>query len=104
MRIFMINKNVLKSKKMKKVLFGAGLMLLAVSCSQDELDSLSVQEVKGISFSSELLENAQSRADMVWNDDANKYDYFWWAEQDKINVWGTKVDGVDCNNADPNFV
>ena len=88
---------------MKKVLFSASLMLLAVSCTQDEFDSLSVQNEKGISIEAGLMENAQSRADMEWNEDAQKYDFFWWAEQDVISVWGTQVNGTDGVNPEKYF-
>lgn len=72
---------------MKKILFCAGLMALAASCTQDELLNDSVMEQsKGLSFSAIVPEDLSSRGTLYENND--KFPFFWHAEKDKIEIWG----------------
>lgn len=84
---------------MKKVLFCAGILALAVSCT-NELDTLPGQEVgkvegtksgKGISFGASISVAPSTRADMSFNPKGNEgkgaHEFFWYAEQDRVNIW-----------------
>lgn len=70
--------------KMKKVLLGAGLVVLATSCTQDEFSSLATQkeDVRGISF--ELSEAPQSR--ILWSEEDGKLKPTWFAEMDRVAI------------------
>ena len=86
--------------QMKKILFYASLVALATSCTQDETLSLDVQnESKGITF--ELAEQIESRIQYEENN-AKGYSPFWYAEKDRITIWGTGVskDGSDYAEGD----
>lgn len=69
---------------MKKIFFYSSLLALATSCT-DEFDSLGMQNEKaqGISFKSEIVESR-----MLWEDEGSSYSPFWYAEVDRINVYG----------------
>ncbi len=89
---------------MKKYLFCASVLALAVSCTQDELGSFSAQDeaAKGISFSVEIPETPATRGDLAYDDASGIHDFFWYAEKDRINIWSTntKVEneaGTDAN-------
>ena len=70
---------------MKKIFFYVGLVAVATSCTDAEFDSLSVQEQgRGIVF--ESIEGVDSR--MQWDQKGNVYDPFWYAEQDRIGIFG----------------
>lgn len=74
---------------MKKILFCAGLVALATSCTQDETISLDVQKqnAKGITF--EIVEALDSR--VQYDQEAEGWAPFWYAEQDRIQVWANGV-------------
>lgn len=73
---------------MKKVLFYAGLLVFAASCTEDELGSFSAQEqTKGITF----VEEAGPSTRMQWDDAGTSYVPFWYAEQDRIGIYGLNV-------------
>lgn len=73
---------------MKKVLFYAGLLVFAASCTEDELASFSAQEqTKGITF----VEEAGPSTRMQWDDAGTSYVPFWYAEQDRIGIYGLNV-------------
>lgn len=75
---------------MKKVLFAAGLVALATSCSQDELTSLTMQENKeGITFVSEGAPESRVQWDYISAD--NEYSPFWYAEQDRVSIYSAGV-------------
>ena len=77
---------------MKRILFCASILALAASCTQDEFDtnsSLESQQLKGITFTSVTPETPTTRGDLVLNDEKNGFNYFWYAEQDRINIWST---------------
>lgn len=82
---------------MKKILFCAGLMALAASCTQDELLNESVMgQSKGISFSATVPEDLNSRGTLYENND--KFPFFWHAEKDKIEIWGAGNLAANANN------
>lgn len=73
---------------MKKVLFYAGLLVFAASCTEDELGSFSAQEqAKGITFVTE----SEPSTRMQWDDEGSSYVPFWYAEQDRIGIYGLNV-------------
>lgn len=73
---------------MKKVLFYAGLLTLATSCAEDELSSFSAQEkTRGITFVDETSPSTR----MQWDDAGESYVPFWYAEQDRIGIYGLNV-------------
>lgn len=76
---------------MKRILFSAGIVALATSCSQ-ELETLSMQELqtKGITFEATDGASTNSRGHFEENEDGS-YAPFWWAEQDQIKVFAKNV-------------
>lgn len=75
---------------MKKLLFCAGVLALAVSSCTEDLDSLSVQQeqAKGITFVAGDENAAVTKGfyDEVVNGEKIEYEPFWWAEQDRIGI------------------
>lgn len=69
---------------MKKIFFYSGLIALATSCT-NEFDALDVQNEKaqGISFKTETVDSR-----MLWEDTGTSYSPFWYAEIDRINIYG----------------
>lgn len=85
---------------MKKVLLCAGVLALAASCTESELDSISEQKgQKGITFQSEEVatEGASTRGGFVPGE--GTYVPYWYGEKDLIAVWGTKVTATGANIA-----
>lgn len=82
---------------MKKLLFCAGVLALAVSCTE-ELDTLSVQQeqAKGISFVATDGNDAATKGHFEEED--GNYLPFWWAEQDRIAIFSTNTKGVTGGN------
>lgn len=78
---------------MKKYLFCAGVLALAVSCTENELDSFSAQNeaAKGIVFTAEIPEAPATRSDLKYDDVSGVHEFFWYAEQDRINIWSTNT-------------
>lgn len=89
---------------MKRFLFCAGVLALAASCTESEFDSASVQngQTKGISFQTEEGNDATTRGGFIPGE--NSFVPFWYAEKDKITVWGTKVSGTNGVNATNDFI
>lgn len=79
---------------MKRLLFCAGVLALAASCTED-LDTLSVQQeqTKGITFTAMDAENATTKGEFeeVGEGDNVSWLPFWSAESDMISVYATKV-------------
>lgn len=79
---------------MKRLLFCAGILALAASCTED-LETLSVQQeqTKGITFTAVDSQNATTRGEFeeVGEGDNVEWLPFWSAETDMINVYATKV-------------
>ena len=84
---------------MKKILFCAGLLALAASCAENELDSISGQpeQKQGISFEAVETNNATTRGGFT--PEGNSYIPFWYAETDQIAVWATNIEGTNGVNA-----
>lgn len=82
---------------MKRLLFCAGILALAASCTED-LETLSVQQeqTKGITFTAVDSQNATTRGEFeeVGEGDNVEWLPFWSAETDMINVYATKVNNV----------
>ena len=74
---------------MKKVLFASALMVIAASCAENELDSISApSKSEGISF--EAVSEPTTR--MQWDETETSYVPFWYAEQDRIGIFGVNVE------------
>lgn len=88
---------------MKRLLFCAGVLALAASCTESEFDSASVQngQTKGIIFQAEEGNDAATRGGFVEGD--GSFTPFWYAEKDRISIWGTKVTGTNGENAGADF-
>lgn len=73
---------------MKKILFCTGLLALAASCANDELESLSKHNegTKGITFEATIDGGSSTRGEIT--EDNGTYPFFWYAEQDEINIFG----------------
>ena len=96
---------------MKKYLFCAGVLALAVSCTENELDSFSAQNeaAKGIVFTAEIPEAPVTRSDLRYDDVSGVHEFFWYAEQDRINIWSTNTKvtattGTSNGNSTSSFV
>lgn len=87
---------------MKKILFCAGLLALAASCAENELDSISGQNgaTRGISFEGTLVEAPTTRGDLVYDDVSGVHSFFWYAEKDQISIWSTNTtaNGLNIGN------
>lgn len=84
---------------MKKLLFCAGLLALAASCTENEMDSISGQsgQKQGITFEAGEAGDATTRGGFT--PDVSSYVPFWYAETDKISVWATNIGGTNGANA-----
>ena len=84
---------------MKKLLFCAGLLALAASCTENEMDSISGQtgQKQGITFEAGEAGDAATRGGFT--PDGITYVPFWYAETDKISVWATNIEGTNGVNA-----
>ena len=79
---------------MKRILFCAGILALAASCTQDDFESTSAAgeaQLKGISFETTLAEAPSTRGEYVYNEDTKQHNFFWYAESDRINIWSTNT-------------
>lgn len=79
---------------MKKVLFYASVFALAMtSCSENELDYQSQKlDSRGINFSAVVEQGAPTtRGEFTYDDATNLYHYFWYAEQDRIDIYSDNV-------------
>ena len=78
---------------MKKILFCAGLVALATSCTQDETISLDVQNEKGKGITFEVVDQLDARIqyDKEMVGERETYKPFWYAEQDRISIWANGV-------------
>lgn len=74
---------------MKKLLFCAGLLVLAASCSDDKLDSFSEQNenTKGIVFGATIADIPSTRGEI--STAGSNHNFVWHAEKDRIDVWAT---------------
>lgn len=76
---------------MKRLLFCAGILALAASCTE-EMDTLSVQQQsKGITFVATDGNDAATRGHFEETEDGEYYAPFWWAEQDRIAILSTNT-------------
>ena len=88
---------------MKKVLFCAGLLALVASCAENEYDSAPAQIKKGITFEAVEAENGASTRGGFTPEADGSYTPFWYAEKDKINIFGTMVSGTTGGNTTTEF-
>lgn len=73
---------------MKRILFCAGILALAASCTEDEFDSFATQngQNQGITFTAEA-----PMTKIQWDETETSYVPFWYAEQDRIAIYGVGV-------------
>ena len=76
---------------MKKILMYSAMLALATSCT-NELEDLSVQEKgsNGLTFKADI-ENVDSRAELTYDAAEKKWNMFWYAEDDMIDIYGKNV-------------
>ena len=76
---------------MKKILMYSAMLALATSCT-NELEDLSVQEVKsnGLTFKAGI-ENVDSRAELVQDPETKIWNMFWYAEDDKLAIYSKDI-------------
>lgn len=84
---------------MKKVLLCASILALAVSCTDNEFDSLPGQKgnTKGISFEAAVSQTADTRSGFELQGTTHKF--FWHAETDRINIWSTNTKQFGSSSA-----
>lgn len=90
---------------MKKILFCAAVAALATACTNED-DLVMNQDnsrVKGLTFDVTLAEGATTRGEL-WKDDNGTYPFFWYAETDRIDVFGINVTAGDQNTANNGVV
>ena len=76
---------------MKKIIYCACIAALATACTNEEMVQENVGTVsRGITFEAAISDNAVSRGELVKGEDG-LYDFFWYAEQDRINVYADNV-------------
>jgi hypothetical protein len=87
---------------MKKILMYAAALALATSCT-NELENLSIQEQgsRGLTFKAEI-EEAGSRAELVKDEATGVWNMFWYAEDDKMDIFGKDIalNGTTINDWD----
>lgn len=89
---------------MKKILFCAGVLALAASCTE-ELDTYSVQQQQkeGISFSATEIQSAETRGEFVdLNGDGVSFDPYWYGDvnntnSDRIRIYSTNTTATGTN-------
>lgn len=88
---------------MKKTLLFVGTMAMMASCTQEELiPNESAQNIaKGIVF--EAAGESATRGEMS-KDENGQYNFIWYAEQDRINVWASNVNTAGSNGKNTNPV
>lgn len=75
---------------MRKILFCAGLLALAASCAETDLDTIGqsgLENSNGITF--QAVENEEPTTKGGFEPDGSSYIPFWYAEDDRIAVFGT---------------
>lgn len=93
---------------MKRILFCAAVVALATACTEDEFggSQISSQAQQGLYFDASLAGGATTRGEL-YKDENGTYPFFWYAEQDQINVFAinakalTSSDGDYANNTTP---
>lgn len=83
---------------MKRILFCAGILALAASCTEDEFDSFATQngQNQGITFTAEA-----PMTKIQWDETETSYVPFWYAEQDRIAIYGVGVFAYDKTSKVP---
>lgn len=78
---------------MRKILFCAGLLALAASCAETDLDTIGqsgLEKSNGITF--QAVENEGPTTKGGFEPNGSSYIPFWYAEDDRIAVFGTYYD------------
>lgn len=92
---------------MRKILFCAGLLALAASCAETDLDTIGqsgLEKSNGITF--QAVENEGPTTKGGFEPNGSSYIPFWYAEDDRIAVFGTYYDvkaGSGKENDDNTF-
>lgn len=81
---------------MRKILFCAGLLALAASCAETDLDTIGqsgLEKSNGITF--QAVENEGPTTKGGFEPNGSSYIPFWYGESDRIAVFGTYYDILD---------
>lgn len=84
---------------MRKILFCAGLLALAASCAETDLDTIGqsgLENSNGITF--QAVENEGPTTKGGFEPDGSSYIPFWYGESDRIAVFGTYYGILDTQN------
>lgn len=86
---------------MKRILFCAAVVALATACTEDELGSSQVNSPvqKGLYFDVSLAEGPTTKGEL-YKDENGTYPFFWYAEQDRIDVQAINVEAGSGNTGD----
>lgn len=86
---------------MKRILFCAAVVALATACTEDELGSSQVNSPvqKGLYFDVSLAEGPTTKGEL-YKDENGTYPFFWYAEQDRIDVQAINVKAGSGNTDD----
>lgn len=86
---------------MKRILFCAAVVALATACTEDELGSSQVNSPvqKGLYFDVSLAEGPTTKGEL-YKDENGTYPFFWYAEQDRIDVQAINVKAGSENTGD----
>lgn len=77
---------------MKKLLFCAAVVALATACTNEDDFAMNQSDsrTQGLTFNVDLAEGAATRGE-IWENENGTYPFFWYAEDDRINVFATNV-------------
>ena len=86
---------------MKKILFCAAVVALATACTEDEFggSQISSQAQQGLYFDASLADGATTRGEL-YKDENGTYPFFWYAEQDRINVFALNAKALTSTDGD----
>lgn len=81
---------------MKKILFCAAVVALATACTEDEFGGSQIgsQTKQGLYFEASPADGATTRGEL-YKDENGTYPFFWYAEQDQINIFALNAEALD---------
>lgn len=81
---------------MKKILFCAAVVALATACTEDEFGGSQIgsQTKQGLYFEASPADGATTRGEL-YKDENGTYPFFWYAEQDQINIFALNAQALN---------
>lgn len=81
---------------MKKILFCAAVVALATACTEDEFGGSQIgsQTKQGLYFEASPADGATTRGEL-YKDENGTYPFFWYAEQDQINIFALNAEALE---------